>query len=52
MREFELLQAYVLIAIWATVSVPCAVYIVYELKRNYNEEWLIRRYVREHRIRH
>ena len=41
--EFERVQAYIQFAIWGIISLPMVCYICYQLRENWDEEWLKRR---------
>eukprot|EP01083_Nonionella_stella_P138974 423069_1 len=41
--QFELAQSYAVYATWLFLSMPATFYISYQLKENWNEEWLNRR---------
>eukprot|EP01083_Nonionella_stella_P007873 22656_1 len=41
--EFEQGQSYAVYAVWILISVPTVCYISYQLKENWDEDWLIRR---------
>ena len=41
--EFGMAQSYALYVLWGAVCIPTACYIIYQLKDNWDEEWLIKR---------
>eukprot|EP01083_Nonionella_stella_P144257 450068_1 len=41
--QFEQAQSYAVYAVWLLISIPATCYISYQLKDNWNEEWLNRR---------
>eukprot|EP01083_Nonionella_stella_P194479 717329_1 len=41
--KFEQAQSYAIYAVWLLISIPTTCYISYQLKDNWNDEWLIRR---------
>eukprot|EP01083_Nonionella_stella_P115148 341060_1 len=43
LSEFEQAQSYALYVIWVLISLPTVCYISYQLKQNWDDEWLIRR---------